>query len=317
MDSSLKIPFIDFRKAELKQGSSEWETLKQQVGKAVEEYGCFEASFDKITVDCRRAVFKSVEELFDLPLETKLLNTSKRPLHGYVGQFPSIPLYESMGIDHADILENVESLTNTLWPHGNPFFSKSIQSYAEQLSGLDQIVRQMIVERYGLEKYMDEHLNSTILLLRMMKYSPPTTLEQAQEGLNPHTDKDMITILCQNEVDGLEIQSKSGDWIHFKPSHQHQDSSFVVMVGDSLYAWLNGRVHPPVHRVLMSNSVGRYSLGLFVVPKDGYIIQSPEEMVDEEHPRLFKPYDFVDFFKFYDTKAGQKSPDALREFCGI
>ncbi|CAN1302875.1 Probable 2-oxoglutarate-dependent dioxygenase AOP1.2 [Linum perenne] len=259
MDSSLKIPFIDFRKAELKQGSSEWETLKQQVGKAVEEYGCFEASFDKITVDCRRAVFKS------------------RPLHGYVGQFPSIPLYESMGIDHADILENVESLTNTLWPHGNPFFSKSIQSYAEQLSGLDQIVRQMIVERYGLEKYMDEH----------------------------------------NEVDGLEIQSKSGDWIHFKPSHQHQDSSFVVMVGDSLYAWLNGRVHPPVHRVLMSNSVGRYSLGLFVVPKDGYIIQSPEEMVDEEHPRLFKPYDFVDFFKFYDTKAGQKSPDALREFCGI
>ncbi|CAN1302876.1 Probable 2-oxoglutarate-dependent dioxygenase AOP1 [Linum perenne] len=303
MDSSLKIPFIDFRKAELKQGSSEWETLKQQVGKAVEEYGCFEASFDKITVDCRRAVFKSVEELFDLPLETKLLNTSKRPLHGYVGQF--------------HILENVESLTNTLWPHGNPFFSKSIQSYAEQLSGLDQIVRQMIVERYGLEKYMDEHLNSTILLLRMMKYSPPTTLEQAQEGLNPHTDKDMITILCQNEVDGLEIQSKSGDWIHFKPSHQHQDSSFVVMVGDSLYAWLNGRVHPPVHRVLMSNSVGRYSLGLFVVPKDGYIIQSPEEMVDEEHPRLFKPYDFVDFFKFYDTKAGQKSPDALREFCGI
>ncbi|CAN1302874.1 Probable 2-oxoglutarate-dependent dioxygenase AOP1.2 [Linum perenne] len=279
MDSSLKIPFIDFRKAELKQGSSEWETLKQQVGKAVEEYGCFEASFDKITVDCRRAVFKSVEELFDLPLETKLLNTSKRPLHGYVGQFPSIPLYESMGIDHADILENVESLTNTLWPHGNPFFR--------------------------------------ILLLRMMKYSPPTTLEQAQEGLNPHTDKDMITILCQNEVDGLEIQSKSGDWIHFKPSHQHQDSSFVVMVGDSLYAWLNGRVHPPVHRVLMSNSVGRYSLGLFVVPKDGYIIQSPEEMVDEEHPRLFKPYDFVDFFKFYDTKAGQKSPDALREFCGI
>ncbi|CAN1302867.1 Probable 2-oxoglutarate-dependent dioxygenase AOP1.2 [Linum perenne] len=292
----------------MKQGSSEWETLKQQVGKAVEEYGCFEASFDKITVDCRRAVFRSVEELFDLPLETKLLNTSKRPLHGYVGQYPSLPLYESMGIDHADVLENVESLTNSLWPHGNPFF---------RLSGLDNIVRQMIVERYGLEKYMDEHLNSTILLLRMMKYSPPTTLEQAQEGLNPHTDKDMITILCQNEVDGLEIQSKSGDWIHFKPSHQHQDSSFVVMVGDSLYAWLNGRVHPPVHRVLMSNSVGRYSLGLFVVPKDGYIIQSPEEMVDEEHPRLFKPYDFVDFFKFYDTKAGQKSPDALREFCGI
>ncbi|CAN1302869.1 Probable 2-oxoglutarate-dependent dioxygenase AOP1.2 [Linum perenne] len=257
----------------MKQGSSEWETLKQQVGKAVEEYGCFEASFDKITVDCRRAVFRSVEELFDLPLETKLLNTSKRPLHGYVGQYPSLPLYESMGIDHADVLENVESLTNSLWPHGNPFF-------------------------------------------RMMKYSPPSP-KQAQEGLNPHTDKDMITILCQNEVDGLEIQSKSGDWIHFKPSHQHQDSSFVVMVGDSLYAWLNGRVHPPVHRVLMSNSVGRYSLGLFVVPKDGYIIQSPEEMVDEEHPRLFKPYDFVDFFKFYDTKAGQKSPDALREFCGI
>ncbi|CAN0881199.1 Probable 2-oxoglutarate-dependent dioxygenase AOP1.2 [Linum grandiflorum] len=133
-----------------------------------------------------------------------------------------------MGIADADVFEEVESLANSLWPHGNPSFSESIQSYAEKMSEVEKMVRRMIVERYGLEKYVEEHVNSTILLLRMMKYKPPQSLE-AEQGMHPHTDKDMITILCQNQVDGLEIQTKTGnDWIHFKPS---KPSSFVVMVG--------------------------------------------------------------------------------------
>jgi hypothetical protein len=47
---------------------------------------------------------------------------SKKPYHGYVGQYPMVPLYESMGIDDANILEKVKSMTNILWKDGNQNF---------------------------------------------------------------------------------------------------------------------------------------------------------------------------------------------------
>lgn len=88
----------------------------------------------------------------------------------------------------------------------------------------------MILESLGLEKYLDKHLNSTNYLLRVMKYKGPKTSD-TKLGLNAHTDKNIVTILYQNEVEGLEIQTRDGDWIGFKPSPE----SFVVMIGDSLY----------------------------------------------------------------------------------
>jgi len=98
------------------------------------------------------------------------------------------------------------------------------------VSELDQIVRRMIVESLGLEKYLDEHMNSTNYLLRVMKYKGPQTTE-TKLGLTAHTDKNMVTILYQNQVDGLELQTKDGCWIDLKPT----PDSFIVMIGDSLH----------------------------------------------------------------------------------
>ncbi|CAN0875339.1 Probable 2-oxoglutarate-dependent dioxygenase AOP1.2 [Linum grandiflorum] len=315
MDSdsaAYKLPFIDFSNQELKAGSPDWEILKFQVRKALEEYGCFEASYDKVSANLSSDVVTSVQELFSLSLPIKLRNASKKPYHGYVGQYPHVPLYESMGIDGATLLDKVETFTTTLWPQGNPDFSKTIQMYSELVSNLDKIVRKMIVQSFGLEEYVDEHLESTDYLLRVMKYKGPQTPE-TELGLTSHTDKNIVTILHQNEVEGLEVQTKEGTWIKIQPS----PTSFIVMIGDSLNAWLNGRLHSPFHRVMMSGNEARYSLGLFSIPKAGYIIKAPLEMVDDQHPLLFKPFDHADFLSFYYSAAGQRAPSALNAYCGI
>lgn len=122
----LRLPVIDFSKEELKPGTEEWESVKSQVRKALEEYGCFEATFNKVPAELRQGIVGAMEELFELPLETKLRNVSKKPFHGYVGQYPQAPLYESMGIDEANVSENVENLTSVLWPQGNPTFRFTI-----------------------------------------------------------------------------------------------------------------------------------------------------------------------------------------------
>lgn len=122
-ESALKLPAIDFSNpVDLKPGSPEWESLKGQVRQALEGYGCFEAFFHKVPLELRKALLGATDELFDLPLQTKLRNVSKKPYHGYVGQYPMVPLYESMGIDDANISEKVESVANVMWPEGKPSF---------------------------------------------------------------------------------------------------------------------------------------------------------------------------------------------------
>lgn len=109
-------------------------------------------------------------------------------------------------------------------------FSETIKSYSEDLSELDQIVRRMILESLGVDKYLEEHMESTNYLLRVMKYKGPETKE-TKLGLNSHTDKNIVTILHQNQVEGLEVQTKDGQWINVTPSPHN----FIVMIGDSLY----------------------------------------------------------------------------------
>lgn len=121
-ETTPKLPLINFNDLKLETKSPNWELVKSQVYKALVEYGCFEAIFDKVSLELRKAIFDSLEELFELPLQTKLLNVSKKPYHGYVGQYPMIPLYESMGIDDANVFEKVKTMTNISWSHGNQSF---------------------------------------------------------------------------------------------------------------------------------------------------------------------------------------------------
>lgn len=121
-ETELKIPLVDFTKENLKPGTDEWFSACSEIRSAFEEYGCFEVVYDKIQIELHSAVFAAAEELFDLPLETKTQKTSDRPYHGYYGQYSNVPLYESLGIDHATTLQGIQKFTNLMWPSGKEDF---------------------------------------------------------------------------------------------------------------------------------------------------------------------------------------------------
>ncbi|KAI7752047.1 hypothetical protein M8C21_009228 [Ambrosia artemisiifolia] len=305
------LPVIEFSVKQLDPASSSWVTKCGEVTRALEEYGCFMATYDGVSQELHDAIFLASQELFDLPTEVKVLNTSDTPSHGYVGQIPIIPLYESLGIENATTTHGVERFTKLMWPSGKDDFSESVLKYTKAVAELDQIVMRMVAKSYGIEEHYESLIGPTTYLLKFIKYISPQG-DDINMGIIPHTDKTFMSILHQNEVKGLEIQTKNGEWIEVDPS----SSSFIVMAGDAFMAWTNGRIESSCHRVMMQGNTDRYSLGQFTFIRD-LKIEAPQELVDENHPLQFKAFDHYKYLHYHASTEGRKSKFPLKSYCGI
>ncbi|KAK2632076.1 hypothetical protein EUGRSUZ_L02028 [Eucalyptus grandis] len=133
-----------------------------------------------------------------------------------------------MGISSVLDSGGMRNLANLMWPQGNPLSCETLDSYARRLSELEQLITMMVFRSLGVEKYLESHNESLSHTIRVMKYEAPMTREP-QIGARSHYDKTFLTILQQNRVDGLEVQTKDGKWFQVAPSAL----TFIVMVGES------------------------------------------------------------------------------------
>lgn len=104
-----------------------------------------------------------------------------------------------------------------------------MQEFSKIALELDHWVTRMIFESYGVEKYLESHLEPMCYLLRLLKHRAPNT-KDPNLGFPPHTDKSFVTVIYQNEVNGLEIETKDGEWVSVELS----PCSFFVTAGDAL-----------------------------------------------------------------------------------
>ena len=102
------------------------------------------------------------------------------------------------------------------------------------------------------------HFAKPTTFLRLLRY-PPQRQEDGLFGSAPHTDYGFITLLAQDEVGGLEIRNKAGEWIAAPPI----PDTFVMNVGDILARWSNDRFVSTPHRVINRSGRERYSQPFF------------------------------------------------------
>ncbi|OVA20264.1 Oxoglutarate/iron-dependent dioxygenase [Macleaya cordata] len=257
-------------------------------------------------------MFMVLKDLFDLPVETKKKNVGSRPFSGYVGRSQQSPLYESLGIEEPDLPSQVQAFTDLIWPNGNPRFCRTVKSMSKMMVELEQIIRKMIFESFGVEKkYYESSVNDTEYGIHFVKYDAPPNNETGV-GARPHTDGGFISILNYS-LPGLEVLSKENDqWLLVEP----RQGTFTVFVADALKAWSNGRFHLATHKVTMRGKKNRYTYVMFAIPKDEAVIEAPKELVDKDHPLAFRPFKQMDFFRFYLTNSSPQD-NALQSFAGI
>ncbi|WCJ40729.1 2-oxoglutarate (2OG) and Fe(II)-dependent oxygenase superfamily protein [Euphorbia peplus] len=312
-----RIPVVELSGEKLKVGSDSWNSGREEVRKALEEYGCFELIYNKYTIENHNAILEAMEQLFNVPdeIKTKLVHPSYA--HGYSGKSSVLPISESARIVNATNKQECQKFTDFMWPHGNQHFCETFHSEAMLVAEMHELVVKMLFESYGLDKeYIEPHLKSTNYLMQILKYERSNQAD-TNLGLMGHTDKSFISILHQNRIKGLEIKLNDGEndhWIFYEPSSH---SSFIVIAADVCMGWSNNRIKSCYHRVRVEGEEARYSVGLFAF-MDG-LINAPKELVDEEHPLKYKPFNNQEYLTFYNSNMDPKKFEInnLKAFCGI
>ncbi|KAL4724522.1 hypothetical protein ACLX1H_007963 [Fusarium chlamydosporum] len=109
---------------------------------------------------------------------------------------------------------------------------------------------------------------------------------QPQEvGLGSHTDLQCFTLLWQDQVGGLQVLSKSGQWLCVPPV----EGTLVVNIGDYLMRLTNDRFVSNVHRVVGRAPIDRLSMPFFFGFNFNETVAVLPSCVDEDHPAKYEP----------------------------
>jgi len=65
--------------------------------------------------------------------------------------------------------------------------------------------------------YFDGMFSNPSAWMAMWSYPAHPGEEGSSWGVGPHTDHEVLTMVLQDEVGGLEVQTPNGDWIDVPP----------------------------------------------------------------------------------------------------
>ena len=135
-----------------------------------------------------------------------------------------------------------------LWPQAAdlPQFKTTVLDYQQTLREVAiKLLRAFLVALDQPADALDDLIaDPPVHLLKLVRYPASSAAADAQ-GVGAHKDTGILTLLLQDEVGGLEVESDHG-WIAVPPL---QDA-FVINIGEILELATNGYLRANVHRVV-------------------------------------------------------------------
>lgn len=157
------------------------------------------------------------------------------------------------------------------WPN----FMPGMQEHAMDYFGHAHEVARHLMRGFALGLDLDEgfflqRCSAPVSRASFVFYpQQPEEMGEEQFGVGPHTDFGVLTVLCQDDVGGLQVRHADGEWIHAPPI----EGTLIVNVGDLLSRWTDGAYKSTPHRVVNSSGKERLSLVLAFDP-------DPDTMID-------------------------------------
>ena len=299
-----KIPVIDVKP--LRAGTLENAySVALEIRQAAEEIGFFYIRNHGVPESVIKQSYSAAKDFFNLPKVVKNNVKINSNHHGYLcfgeakmEQAESVDLKESFvwGLDlpdeHPSVTMENPFLGRNQWPVEIPEFKKSVYPFFE--AGLHCGLDMMRAFALGMGLPEDSFLKATdepIARSSIIHYPPQSEdLGEEQFGVAPHTDYGCLTLLWQDQVGGLEVQNREGEWVTAHPI----DNTLVVNVGDLLMRWTNEGFISTPHRVVNRKGQERYSMVIAWDPNFDTIVD-PSVVCQNGAQPLYPPVNCGDY----------------------
>ncbi|KAJ4711768.1 Oxoglutarate/iron-dependent dioxygenase [Melia azedarach] len=182
------------------------------------------------------------------------------------------------------------------WPSNPPSFREDVAEYCTNVRGLVLRLVEAISESLGLERgYIDKALSKHGQHMAL-NYYPPCPQPELTYGLPGHTDPNLITILLQDDVPGLQVL-RNGKWVAVNPI----PNTFIVNIGDQMQVLSNDRYKSVLHRAVVNCDKERLSIPTFYCPSPDAVIGPARELIDEDRPAVYRSFTYAEYYdKFWN-----------------
>ncbi|WP_052257675.1 isopenicillin N synthase family dioxygenase [Leisingera sp. ANG-DT] len=289
-----KIPVIDI--SALNTGGSLFEVAKE-IRWALTNVGFFYVKNHGVPEAVVNGAFDETRAFFDLPLQDKMdlhISKSGLALRGYIEIFgentdpkKTKDLKECFDIGPEGPAGDAPFFGPNLWPAVRPEFERAVYGYHQEMKGLAQRLMRAIAVSLDLEAdFFAPKMQNPITIQRLLHYPPQEgQIDESVMGIGAHTDYGSLTILAQDDVGGLQVMNRDGQWVEGAPIA----GSFVINIGDLIQRLTNDLYLANLHRVVNASGRERYSIPFFIDADADAVFQPLDSCVSADNPARYEP----------------------------
>jgi isopenicillin N synthase-like dioxygenase len=268
------------------------------IRRASAEVGFFYVKGHAVPHDLMRATLMAAKYFFAQPDAAKRAIQVNRAHRGYVpfaqstlGRQYKADLKESFNFafpfaaDDPGVLAGKPLIGVNQWPGGEDAWREVVEDYYRSVFE----VGQRVLEGFALaleapRDYFRGLYKRPLVRTRLLHYPPqPEGAGADQFGAAPHTDWGCMTLLWQDQVGGLQVRNRSGQWI----AAPYIEGTFVVNIGDMLERWSNELFVSTPHRVVNASGRERYSIPMFYDPDFDTVVECLPNCSGPDNPPKF------------------------------
>ncbi|KAL2653815.1 hypothetical protein R1flu_021943 [Riccia fluitans] len=298
--------------------------IVSEITHACETWGIFQIINHGVPQQLVNDVRKQAHEFFSLPPEIKerirvetqkLSESNNYHQQGFLRK-PADPMNTSWREDlaYSSSWNKTKSMIERAWLDTSASTVETAHEYLKSKDDFGMKLLEILAEGLGLDSgFFLQNLchvrTSEKPYYWRVNFYPPCQHTEQTIGIPPHTDPCILTLLSQRNVSGLQVM-KGDRYVDVLPT----PGALVVNVGDLLEAWSNGRFQSAVHRVVVSTKQERVSWAFLMFPPHSFVVEAPEQLIDDEHPHLFKPLNHVDMLRalYEGLQVALKSGDTRK-----
>lgn len=180
-----------------------------------------------------------------------------------------------------------DHMPDNVWPAEVPGFKETLQTIFAAFDTAGNKLLSAIARYLGLAPdWFEPTVENGNSVMRLLHY-PPIPLDADGIRAGAHGDINLITLLLGAEEAGLQLLTKSGEWLPVNPP----EGAMAINVGDMLQRLTNHRLPSTTHRVINPpperRHIPRYSMPFFLHLASDFEIRTLPGCIDAAHPDLY------------------------------